>query len=78
MQENARHAKAPSALLQPTHFPYPSHLCYNEGNANTVRLLMKKFLFLLLILGGAMYWGFSSGNELTKNVVHEPVRPHAV
>ena len=39
---------------------------------------MKKFLFLLLILGGAMYWGFSSGNELTKNVVHEPVRPHAV
>ena len=39
---------------------------------------MKKFLFLLLILGGAMYWGFSSGSELTKNVVHEPVRPHAV
>ena len=37
---------------------------------------MKKFLFLLLILGGAMYWGFSSGSELTKekplDVVHIP------
>ena len=39
---------------------------------------MKKFLFLLLILAGAVYWGFSSGSELTKNVVHEPVKPHAV
>ena len=69
---------APPRPFTPSHFPYPSHLCYNEGNANTVRLLMKKFLFLLLILCGAMYWGFSSGSELTKNVVHEPVKPHAV
>ena len=39
---------------------------------------MKKIFFLLLILAGAVYWGFSSGSELTKNVVHEPVKPHAV
>ena len=38
---------------------------------------MKKILFLLLILAGAVYWGFSSGSELTKNVVHEHVKPHA-
>lgn len=30
---------------------------------------MKKFLFLLLILGAAVYWGISQGDELSRNAV---------
>ena len=31
--------------------------------------MMKKFLFLLLILGAAVYWGISQGDELSRNAV---------
>lgn len=30
---------------------------------------MKKFLFLLLILGAAVYWGISQGDEISQNAV---------
>ncbi len=34
---------------------------------------MKKFIFLLLLLGAAVYWGFSQGNALTQPDSHPPV-----
>ena len=39
---------------------------------------MKKFIFILLILAAAVYWGFSEGDDLTKNVSHPPVKAHTV
>lgn len=39
---------------------------------------MKKFLFFSIILAGAIYWGFSQGDELTKNVSKPPVKSHTV
>lgn len=39
---------------------------------------MKKFLFILIVLGIAVYWGFSEGNDLTKNVSHPPVKASTV
>lgn len=39
---------------------------------------MKKFIFILLILAAAVYWGFSEGDDLTKNVSHPPVKTHTV
>ncbi len=38
---------------------------------------MKKFLFLLLILGAAVYWGFSQGSALTGADTHKPVTAKA-
>ena len=38
---------------------------------------MKKFLFLLLLLGAAVYWGFSQGNALTQPDTHPPVTAKA-
>ena len=38
---------------------------------------MKKFLFLLLLLGAAVYWGFSQGNALTQPDSHPPVTAKA-
>lgn len=39
---------------------------------------MKKFLFLLIILAAAGYWGFSEGDQLTQNVSKPPVKAHTV
>lgn len=39
---------------------------------------MKKFLFILIILAAAGYWGFSEGDQLTKNVSKPPVKAHTV
>ncbi len=39
---------------------------------------MKKFLFILLVLSIAVYWGFSEGDDLTKGVSHPPVKAHTV
>ena len=39
---------------------------------------MKKFLFILMILAAAGYWGFSEGDQLTKNVSKPPVKAHTV
>ncbi len=38
---------------------------------------MKKFIFLLLLLGAAVYWGFSQGNALTQPDSHPPVTAKA-
>lgn len=38
---------------------------------------MKKFLFLLIILAAAGYWGFSEGDQVTRNVSKPPVKAHA-
>lgn len=38
---------------------------------------MKKFLFLLLLLGAAVYWGFSQGNALTQPDAHPQVTAKA-
>lgn len=37
---------------------------------------MKKFLFLLIILGVAGYWGFSEGDQLTQGVSKPPTVSH--
>lgn len=38
---------------------------------------MKKFIFLLLLLGAAIYWGFSLGDSITKPDAHPPVTAKA-
>lgn len=39
---------------------------------------MKKFLFILLVLCAAVYWGFSEGDRLTGSVSKPTVKSHSV